>query len=193
MHLAQPDIPAGGRSSCLVQQDHVFGQTSNQDKQPWWHRYHRLLQSSGQIASTEGGITRPPQADFSPVQIFSFVSVQSDQHFCNCNLCAGGSAAESAISIIYFNRVRQKSGVSVFRMLHFQKSLPWSHHYLSRVLSSKTLTFWTLRKAIPAEQLCSSTPKHFRLTCLCSTQARRRKRRKPAVAFCKTWQQTKAL
>lgn len=34
VHLAQPDIPAGGRSSYLVQQDHVSGQTSHQVKQP---------------------------------------------------------------------------------------------------------------------------------------------------------------
>lgn len=75
VHPAQPDIPAGGRSSCLVQQDHVFGQTSNQFKQPGRHRRHRLLQSSGQIASTEGETTTPPQAGFSPVQSFSFVRV----------------------------------------------------------------------------------------------------------------------
>lgn len=54
VHLAQPDIPAGGRSSYLVQQDHVFGPITHQDKQPECHQPHQLLQSSVQIASPEG-------------------------------------------------------------------------------------------------------------------------------------------
>lgn len=54
VHLAQPDIPAGGRSFCLVQQDGVFGPSGHQVRQPGRRRAHRLLQSSVQTASTEG-------------------------------------------------------------------------------------------------------------------------------------------
>lgn len=57
VHPAQHDVPAGGRGSGSVQQDHSFGQDCQQEPQPERHRPHRLLQSTEQI-TRKGGETR---------------------------------------------------------------------------------------------------------------------------------------
>ena len=54
VHPPQPDVPAGGRSSGSVQQDHGFGQARQQKQQPGWGRPHRLLQPAEQVAGAWG-------------------------------------------------------------------------------------------------------------------------------------------
>lgn len=54
VHPAQPDVPAGGRGSGSVQQDHSFGQDCQQEPQPGRRRPYRLLQSTEQAARTRG-------------------------------------------------------------------------------------------------------------------------------------------
>lgn len=54
VHPAQPDVPAGGRGSGSVQQDHRVGPDCQQGTRRSRRRPHRLLQSPQQIARTRG-------------------------------------------------------------------------------------------------------------------------------------------
>lgn len=54
VHPTQPDVPAGGRGSGSVQQDHGVGEARQQEQQRGRHQPHRLLQSAEQVAGTWG-------------------------------------------------------------------------------------------------------------------------------------------
>lgn len=120
MHPAQPDVPAGGRGSGSVQQDHSAGQDCHQGQQPGWKRPHRLLHPTGQIHRTRGETRTVHNRHTDQAQKDTFNYDSTSEILKDLPVCLDVICQSACLSLILFLSVTYTNITAVIPVIIFK-------------------------------------------------------------------------